>query len=170
PQKVLVVDGIKPIDPDTKGTPQFHADGIALDERAGWLYYHALTANNLYRISLPALLDEKLTEAELAEKVENVGVTPAPDGMLEGKGGKLYLAAFEMNSIVRIDPSNGNRMTVIEDEKLQWPDTLSWGPAGELYVTVSQIHRVPKYNGGEDKRKGPFALYRVTPPEGGASR
>jgi sugar lactone lactonase YvrE len=161
PQKILVVDGLKPIDPETKGTPQFHADGIALDEKGGWLYYHALTANNLYRVSVKALADETLTEAELAEKVEKVGITPAPDGMLEGKDGRIYLAAFEMNSVVRFDPSSGNKMTVIEDEKLQWPDTLAWGPKRELYVTTSQIHRVPKYNAGKDKRKGPFALYRI---------
>ncbi len=157
----LAVDGIKPIDPDTEGTPQFHADGIAYDKENGILYYHALTADTLYRINAGDLTDPKLGSKELGEKVHRVGETPAPDGMLEENGGTLLLAAFEKNAIVRVHPKTGKSITLIEDKRLQWPDTLSWGPSGDLYVTTSQIHLTPKYNHGESKLKEPFKVFRI---------
>ena len=74
----------------------------------------------------------------------------------------IYLGAFEKSAIVRFDPTRRETTTVIEDQRLQWPDTLAWGPDCKLYVTTSQIHRMPKYHGGDSKQKGPFMVYRVS--------
>ncbi len=158
----LVVDGIRPIDPETAGTPVFHADGIALDTKNGWLYFHALTGYQLYRIKTSVLTDTKATMEEVEKAVEKVAKTPAPDGMLEDSKGRIYLAAFEKNAIVRFDPDSGKSVTIAEDERLQWPDTMSWGPNGDLYVTTSQIHRTPKYNKGVSKLKGPFQVLKIS--------
>jgi sugar lactone lactonase YvrE len=81
--------------------------------------------------------------------------------MLETPDGGVLLAAFEKNAILRIDPESKRSSAVVEDRKLQWPDTLAWGPDGWLYVTTSQIHRTPKYNGGESKIEEPFRVYRL---------
>jgi sugar lactone lactonase YvrE len=81
--------------------------------------------------------------------------------MLAGPDGRIYSAAFEKNAIVRFDPETGKTETVFADAALQWPDSLSWGPDGELYITTSQIHRTPKFNQGESKLKGPFMVYRL---------
>jgi hypothetical protein len=54
------------------------------------IYYHALTAKTMYRIKTEYLLDESLSPVQLAAKVQNLGPTPRPDGMLEGsKGNRL---------------------------------------------------------------------------------
>ena len=45
------------------------------------------------------LLDEKLSEKDLESKVENVGDTPAPDGMLEAPDGSVYLTDIEGGAI-----------------------------------------------------------------------
>jgi sugar lactone lactonase YvrE len=160
----IVVDGMKIIDPKTGKAPDVHADGIAFDKKGGWLYYHPLTGVTLYRVKTEHLLDETLSDAQLGAKVEKITTTPKPDGMLEAPNGSVYLTAFEKNAIVRFDPDTQEVTTIIEDDLLQWPDTLAWGPDGKLYVTTSQIHRMPKYHGGQSKQKGPFAVYRLEVP------
>jgi len=164
PNAKIVVDGMKVIDPKTQETPAFQVDGIALDHQRGWLYYHALAGATIYRIKTAALIDESLTPEQLAAKVERLGPTPKPDGMLEGRDGTVYLAAFEEDAIARFDPTTKKTTTVIADPRLQWPDTMAWGPDGKLYVTTSQIHRMPKYHGGQSKQQGPFAVYRLPVP------
>jgi len=161
PDKSIVVDGMKIIDPKTMQAPAFQADGIALDLEKGWLYYHALTAAKMYRIKTSDLLDESLTPAQLADKIDKLADTPKPDGMLEGRDGTVYLAAFEQNAIVRYDVATRKSTTILSDPLLQWPDTMAWGPGGHLYVTTSQIHRMPKYHGGVSKQQGPYALYKI---------
>jgi sugar lactone lactonase YvrE len=164
PGTEIVVDGMKIIDPKTGKAPEVHADGIAFDQERGWLYYHPLTGVILYRIKAEHLRDETLSDAQLGEKVEKLTTTPKPDGMLEAPDGSVYLTAFEKNAIVHFDPGARKLTTIVEDVLLQWPDTLAWGPDGKLYITTSQIHRMPKYHGGESKQKGPFAVYRLQVP------
>jgi len=50
---------------------------------------------------------------------------------------------------------------VIADKRLLWPDTLSWGPNGQLYVTASQIENMPRFNNGKSTRTEPYKLWKV---------
>ncbi len=158
----LTVDGKQLIDQKTKRSPQIAADGIAFAPNEGFLYYHALTGHTLYRIRTADLVDEKLSEKDLESKVENVGDTPAPDGMLEAPDGSIYLTDIEGGAIVHWDPLSKNIEPVIADEQLLWPDTLSWGPHGELYVTASQIENMPRFNNGVSARTSPYKLWKIT--------
>src|SRR5207237_8560540 len=72
----LVVDGKALIDQQKKMPPQIASDGIVLDVKNGYLYYHALTGHQLYRIKTSFLADEMLGKHELESKVENDGQTP----------------------------------------------------------------------------------------------
>lgn len=54
----MVVDGKELIDQQKKSPPQIASDGIALDTKNGYLYYHALTGHTLYRIKTSYLTDE----------------------------------------------------------------------------------------------------------------
>ena len=103
PEEAIVVDGMKIIDSETGNAPAFQADGIPSKEN-GWLYYHALTGKTMYRIKIEYLLDESLSPVQLGTKVENLGTTPKPDGMLEGKKGIVLLTAIEEDAIARLDP------------------------------------------------------------------
>jgi sugar lactone lactonase YvrE len=157
----LVVDGKALIDQQKKTPPQIASDGIALDAKNGYLYYHALTGHTLYRIKTTFLRDERLGKRELESKVENVGQTPAPDGMLEGLNGSVYLTDLENSAIVRWDPANKRVEQIVADKRLLWPDTLSWGPNGEMYVTASQIENMPRFNNGKSTRTEPYKLWKV---------
>lgn len=83
--------------------------------------------------------------------------------MLESPDGTVVLTDVEENSVDRIDPATGTVTTLVKDDRLQWPDTLSWGPNGTLYVTASQIHRMPNNNGGVSKQQGPFKVFKFQP-------
>ena len=157
----LVVDGKALIDQQKKTPPQIASDGIALDAKNGYLYYHALTGHTLYRIKTTFLRDERLGKRELESKVENVGQTPAPDGMLEGPDGSVYLTDLENNAVVRWDPASKRVEQIVADKRLLWPDTLCWGPKGEMYVTASQIENMPRFNNGKSTRSEPYKLWKI---------
>ena len=157
----LVVDGKTLIDQQKKTPPQIASDGIALDSKNGYLYYHALTGHTLYRIKTSFLTDEKLGKRELESKVENVGHTPAPDGMLEAPDGSVYLTDLEGNAVVRWEPKSKRVDRIIADKRLLWPDTLSWGPNSELYVTASQIENMPRFNNDRSTRTEPYKLWKI---------
>ncbi|MDP9292337.1 MAG: major royal jelly family protein [Verrucomicrobiota bacterium] len=166
PEMQLTVEGRELVDEKTGKTPQFNADGIALDPRSDALYYHALTGHSLYRIKTAFLTDENISDSELVSKVEKVMTTPAPDGMLIGKDGSVYLACIEQNAVARYEPGPNKFTTIVTDQKLRWPDSMSWGPDEMLYVTASQIQNMPRFNGGKDARTEPYKVYkfRLPPP------
>ena len=158
----LVVDGRELVDQQKKASPQIASDGIALDTKNGYLYYHALTAHTLYRIKTSFLTDEKLSKKDLESKVEKAGETAAPDGMLEAPDGSIYLTDLEHNAIAHWNPATKSVEQVIADKRLLWPDTLSWGPNSELYVTASQIENMPRFNNGTSTQTEPYKLWKIT--------
>jgi len=135
---------------------------VALDTKDDYLYYHALTGHTLYRIKTSYLTDEKLSQRDLESKVETVVQTPAPDGMLEAPDGSVYLTDIESAAIVHWNARSPKIERVIADKRLLWPDTLSWGPNHELYVTASQIENMPRFNNGKSTRTEPYKLWKVT--------
>jgi sugar lactone lactonase YvrE len=147
----LVFNGQKWLLPD--GTsPRIHNDGIAIDPSSEYLYFKPLTGRTLYRIRLAWLLDENISAGMLPDKVEKLGETVASDGLEFDREGRLYFTALEDNAIKR-RLENGTMETVIEDTRLQWPDSMALAPDGSFYVTTSRIHL-----GG-----GPYKIFRFTP-------
>lgn len=140
--------------------PQIHADGLALDTKGDYLYYHALTARTLYRIKTAFLKDRKLTEAQLATHVERVAETGAVDGMVMGPDDNLYFTALEENAVKRYSPG-GKISTIIRDEHIQWPDSMAITFDNYLYFTASQIQRMPRFNHGKDLRAPPYSYFRT---------
>jgi sugar lactone lactonase YvrE len=121
--------------------PHMHADGIALSPDKQYLYYHALTGYTLYRISTTALNDVSLDDQALAASVEDMGQTPAPDGMIFDQNGNLYMGNLEGNAIMyRTD--DGIIHMLVQHEVLKWPDTFTLDQQGNLYVTTSRIHQM----------------------------
>jgi sugar lactone lactonase YvrE len=130
----LTVDGKKWMRQGKK--PQIHSDGIALSPDNEYLYFHALTGYTLYRIPTNALANPQLPD--LPKQLQNLGKTPAPDGMIFDKAGNLYMADLEKNAVVYRTPS-GEMKTLVQDPKLKWPDTFTFGKDGTLYFTLSHL-------------------------------
>ena len=82
--------------------------------------------------------------------------------MLEAPDGSIYLTDLEHNAVVRWNPATKSTEQVLTDKRLMWPDTLSWGPNGDLYVTASQIENMPRFNNGKSTRTEPYKLWKIT--------
>jgi hypothetical protein len=82
--------------------------------------------------------------------------------MLEAPDGNVYLTDLEHNAVVRWNAASKKIEPVISDQRLLWPDTLSWGPNGDLYVTASQIENMPRFNNGKSTRTEPYKLWKIT--------
>lgn len=156
----ITVEGVTLIDPDKQQPVAIASDGIALDAGGGHLYYKALTGRALHRIALAELERADASDTELAARVEALGPAPVCDG-LEFHDGALFITAIEDNAIVRFDPASRSSAVFVRDEKLKWPDSLAFAPDGSLYVTTSQIHLTPRFNGGATRVKEPFSVFRV---------
>lgn len=146
------------------GQPQIHSDGIALDERRDLLYYHALTGYQLYRVPTRILRDRSIRLEGQRDAVENLGETPAPDGMLLGPNGNLYMGDLENQAVVYRSP-DGNIYTLVQDPALKWPDSFSIGPGGWLYFTDSRIQDTEWFVENAEVSTMRFPVYRVKLPQ-----
>ncbi len=146
--------------------PQVHADGIALDQKNGWVYYQALTSRTLYRVPGAALADPALTPDSLASKVEHLGPTCATDGMEIDSRGNIYFSDFE-NDAVKVRTPDGQMHTLVQSPLLSWPDSFAIGPApgggarGWLYLTCAQIHLTDWFMGPGNMPSTPYRVFRT---------
>jgi sugar lactone lactonase YvrE len=141
--------------------PQIHADGIALDPKRRFLYYHALTGRTLYRIDTRYLKDGSLAPSEIGSHVEKLSETGPVDGMEMDRGYDLYLTSLEDSSIQRYRVFDGSILQIAGNELIQWPDSICIGPDNYLYFTDSQINLMPRFNQGVDKRTPPYRLFKI---------
>lgn len=136
------------------------SDGIALSANGGRLFWCALSSRKLYSVPTQALADPAVLEDALREQVTDHGEKGTADGLCEDTANRIYITNWEQNAINRRLPS-GLLETVVQDNRLLWPDTLDLARDGYLYVINNQLHRQGGYNGGRDLRKRPFHLWRI---------
>ena len=153
------IDGAPLRRPDGRGA-EFAADSIALTNDCETLYWKPLTGKTLYRIATVALRDESRSADALADAVETVGQTEITDGLWIHSSGRFFLTAPEKYAVIERD---GDAETVVvQDDRLRWPDTMSEGPDGEMYVTASHIQDSAWFTPGAPSAL-PTALFRFDP-------
>lgn len=135
-------------------------DGITIDPAFEWVYYCAVTSETVYRVRAADLLDESQTEAELDARIERYGDKAVCDGITVDTGGNVYVTDLTNNAIGVTRPSGEYEVIAQDDERFLWPDGFCCGPDGNVYFTVTQLHRAPPFNRGEDESYTPFALFR----------
>ncbi|WP_433780409.1 L-dopachrome tautomerase-related protein [Flavobacterium anhuiense] len=144
------------------GTPlKVNSDGIALTPDNKWLYFKALTDDNLYRIKTEMLREFDISDEILNKNVENLGKFTTTDGMIFDKKGNLYFGDLEKNSIVKITPDLKMQTIVQNDNELIWPDSYSISEDGYLFVSVSQIQNSPWFHQGKELFKKPFKVVKI---------
>ena len=119
-----------------------------------------------YSVATSALRDREISDEDVAATVADEGDKGgAADGLESDDQGRIYSTNWEHNAVLRRLPS-GELQTLVHDERLLWPDTMSVATDGYLYVTANQLHRQDKYQDGEDLRVYPYHLFRF-PIDGG---
>lgn len=139
-------------------------DGIALGD--GTLYYGALTGSGLYRVPLADLRNEELPDSQLAARIEHHAPKPLSDGFSLDLAGNLYGTDIEHAAIFRVSPE-GELATVLRSERLRWPDGLSFGPDGWLYIADSALADVILRSPEHVRDSGPYRIFRFRPGAGG---
>jgi sugar lactone lactonase YvrE len=141
------------------------ADGIALSPDAQWLYFRPLTDHNYWRVPTSALRDAKLSEAELAKKVEYLGNSVLSGGLIMDSRGTLYGGDLEHRTVVSLtltqDKKLRSKVFVSDPTKLSWADGFAIS-GGYLYIADSHLWEVAFKN--DLPRSGPFTIFEVKIP------
>jgi len=135
--------------PDGRGV-EFSADGIELSGDGQYLYWQAIKGDTLYRIKTELLRGAGMRGEDLSSSVENYGTNGVNDGLLIPRGtNRMLLTSVEENAIRMRDLDQGPGapiQTLVQDQRLRWPDTFSQGPDGTVYVTSSHIQDSAFFN------------------------
>jgi sugar lactone lactonase YvrE len=152
------------VDQDGKQVPIFvGADGITLDHNNQWLYYAPLNGDKLYRLPMAALADDSLTEQQFRKQVETYSDKVNNGGMSIDKQGNLYFTNVESHSIGMVTAGERKYTVLAADDRMLWPDGISYNRDGYMYVSAAQVHLGAPFNHGEDKSSKPFYVFRFKP-------
>ena len=135
-------------------------DGIALGDE--WLYFAALSGSALYRVRLEDIADPSMPDRQIATRVERVTQKPLSDGLSVDLEGRVYVTDVEHNAIFRVD-EHGTLHTLLRSHQVRWPDALSFGPDGWLYVADSALSDVILQPKDHIRAQGPYKIFRFQP-------
>ena len=137
------------------------SDGIAISADGKRLFYCPLASRKLYSVSVDALSNEQMSDAQVAATVKDHGDKGGgSDGLESDALNRVYLTNYEQNAIFRRN-ERGMIEPLIHDPRVLWPDTLSVAKDGYLYFTANQLHRQARYHQGKDLRQKPYSLFRT---------
>ena len=158
----LIVEGrvVEVADQDGKARPaRIAVNPITLSADGETLYFGAMNGETWY--ALPArLLREGAPDAEIAAAIGPAGKKPVSDGASTDRQGNHYFTNLGANAIDVLRP-DGTLRHLVQDERLLWPDALSFGAESWLYIAVNQLHRSPTLNGGVEAGEPPYRIMRV---------
>lgn len=160
PIPVVIGDKTLSVDRDGKPVARTGVDGITIDPESAWVYYGASQSLDLWRVRAADLVDEALTDAALAARIERYGDRPVCDGITIDGAGHVYITDIGNHAVGVVDPSGEYRILHRDEQRLVWPDGMSFGPDGYVYVVANQLHLSAPFNRGEDLSTKPYYVLR----------
>ncbi|MCS6119764.1 hypothetical protein G3444_12735 [Shewanella baltica] len=155
------------IDKDSKDRKQIEvyvgADGIALDKTQTWLYFAPMNKDKVYRVRMTDLINPSLTPAALSAKVEAYADKPDNGGLSIDEANNLYLTEVGERAIGVIPADSRQYRTYVHDERMVWPDGVSYGKQGYLYSGAAQLPLSAPLNNGKAENSPPYYIFRFKP-------
>ena len=137
-------------------------DPIALDKQDEWLYFGPMSGATLYRARVKDLNDVALSPNELSKRVESFARKSQCDGLTMDIAGNVYVTSIEDGAINRIG-QNRKQETLTKHPLMRWPDGLSFGPDGYLYIADSDFPDVMMKSKAHIVASAPFYIFRFKP-------
>lgn len=142
--------------------PRLGINPIELGPNGSVLYWGAMNGTSVWRVRTELIADPRTPASALSGAVVRHGDKPVSDGFGVDVQGNLYITDLGANAIGVTRP-DGRYVALRGNRELLWPDGLSGGPDGYIYVTVNQLHRHAAINGGVDATEPPFEIVRFRP-------
>lgn len=144
-------------------------DGVAMTADGAWLYYAAMSHDSLYRIPVAALLDERLSDVDLAARVELVGKKPMSDGIELLPDNSVLITDVENGGLAKLSP-DGALSTLTSNADVNWADSVTVAPDGSIWFTDSRLtDLIDQFAAPSDKdrilSRGPYPIYRIAPDD-----
>jgi len=143
-------------------------DPIALDKRDEWLYFGPMAGSQLYRARTNDLNDVALSAEQLASRVELYAKKSQCDGLTMDNEDNIYVTSIE-DAAINVISKDRQQRTYIKHEKMRWPDGLSFGGDGYVYVADSDIPDVMMKSKAHIASSAPFYLFRFKPLAAGVA-
>lgn len=137
-------------------------DGIAVSKDDRWVYYGAMANDTLYKVPAALLQQPATSDAGRAAGVVAIGPKPLNDGLSMDIDGNVFLTDVEHSAVLRANDA-GELVTLIRNPVMRWPDALSFGPDGWLYVADSAIPEQMLRSKAHIRARAPYGIYRFRP-------
>lgn len=138
---------------------------MALDTEAEWLYFGPMHGRKLYRVEAAELRNFDGGTGDLVERIEFFASMPVATALFWDSEGTLFLADPVASGVGTFDAEGNYRVLVADRRLLGWPADFALGEDGGILAVASQLHRLPVFHNGIDRRELPFWILKLTPPE-----
>ena len=78
--------------------------------------------------------------------------------------GNIYLTDIEHGGLAVVGPDR-RLQTLFSSPRLRWPDGLSFGPGGYLYIADSNLSELMMQSRGHMRGQAPYFLFRIKLPQ-----
>lgn len=131
---------------------------ITLSHDRETLYFGAMSGTVWYKLPT-RLLREGKDDTTVGNAIQKAGNKPISDGAATDAQGNHYFTDVQRHAIGKLS-ADGKLTSILRDARLTWPDNLSLGADGYIYISVNQLNLTPAFTGNEDRGKPPYFIYR----------
>ena len=135
----------------------FALNPITIDPSYEWVYFGAVNGRTIYRVKASEFDNDGKT---VADNIKRYADKPYSDGITVDSAQNVYVTDIENNAI-GVSTPKGYRIIATLSENQTWPDGMSFGPDGYVYVTVNQLNRTAALNNGKDTGIRPFEVVKI---------